>query len=160
MGSIGVATRRVRGGPLTGEVIDVTTQDNILMNLEFERGGLGQLLASFGTPETLAPWLELHFPMATLSFGGKSWEPDAPVSLYLDDDGPGATEAWSPLEIPRDEPGTVELGIIHFVDCLRGRATPRLTPEHARHVLDVILKTYASIASGSAEPTETTFEPM
>lgn len=159
MGSIGAATRRVRGGPLTGQVIDVTTPDHVLIHLEFAGGGLGQLLASFGTPETLAPWLEVHFPMATLSFGGKSWEADAPVSLYVDDDGPDGTEAWQrAIEIPRDEWGTVEAGIRHFVDCLRGRSIPRLTAEHARHVLDVMLKTYASIADGAAHATETTFE--
>jgi predicted dehydrogenase len=160
MGSIGVPRRRVRGGPLAGRDIEVTTPDHVLVHLAFANGGLGQLLASFGTPETLAPWLEVHFPMATMSFGGKSWEPDAPVSLYRDDDGPEAREAWQhDLPIPRDEWGTVESGIRHFVDCLRGRAAPRLTAEHARHVLDVILKTYASIADGMTHETETTFTP-
>lgn len=160
MGSIGVPTRRVRGGPLTGQAIEVTTPDHVLVHLEFAGGGLGQLLASFGTPETLAPWLELHFPMATLSFGGKSWEPDAPVSLYVDDDGPGAAEGWQHgVEVPREPWGTVEAGIRHFVDCLGGRARPRLTAEQARHVLDVMLKTYASIADGMTHDTETTFEP-
>jgi predicted dehydrogenase len=154
-----VATRRVRGGPLTGRVVDVTTPDNILIHLEFTNGGLGQLLASFGTPETLAPWLEVHFPMATLSFAGKSWEPDAPVSLYLDDDGPGATEGWQHgIDVPRDEPGPVEAGIRHFVECLRGGANPRLTAEHARHVLDIIVKAYASIGDGDSHATETTFD--
>lgn len=45
---------------------------------------------------------------------------------------------------------------MHFVSCLRGEEEPRLTAEYARHVLDVILKTYASIADGRAHDTETT----
>jgi predicted dehydrogenase len=158
MGAISAPRRRVRGGPLTGHFIDVTTPDHVLINLEFEHGGLGQLLASFGTPETMAPWLEVHFPMATLSFGGKSWEPDAPVTLYLDDDGPAAGEAWHHVHAPVDEWGTVESGIRHFVACLRGEAQPLLTPEHARHVLDITLQAYASIADGDSHRTETTFE--
>lgn len=158
MGAVSSPKRRVRGGPLTGEMIDVTTADHVLINLEFARGGLGQLLASFGTPSTLAPWLEVHFPMATLSFGGHSWELDAPVSLYLDDDGPGATEGWRHnIEVPPDDAGTVETGIRHFVACLRGEAMPILTAEHARHTLDIILKAYASIEDGRAHLTETTF---
>jgi predicted dehydrogenase len=158
MGAISTPTRRVRGGPLTGSTIEVTTSDHMLINLEFERGGLGQLLASFGTPSTLAPWLELHFPMTTVSFRGQSWEPDAPVSLYTDDDGPDAREAWEhDIEIPVDPHGVVEAGVRHFVACLRGDEEPVLTPEHARHTLDITLKAYASVADGQAHRTETTF---
>jgi predicted dehydrogenase len=158
MGSVSSPTRVVRGGPLTGRTIQVTTPDHVLINLEFTNGALGQLLASFGTPATRAPWLELHFPMATLSFSGQSWESDAPASLYLDDDGPDAREGWlDGIEVPLDEVGVVETGVIHFVACLRGETTPILTAEHARHVLDVTLKAYASIGDGRSHPTETTF---
>ncbi len=45
----------------------------------------------------------------------------------------------------------------HFIGCLRGEATPVLTAEHARHVLDIILKAYASIDDGRSHETETTF---
>ncbi len=82
MGSIAIPRRRVRGGPLTGRTIEVTTPDHVLIHLEFASGALGQLLASFGTPETLAPWLELHLTGGTVSFGGKSWEP-GPAGQHL-----------------------------------------------------------------------------
>ncbi len=158
MGSTAVPRRRIRGGPRTGEMIDVTTPDTILMNLEFAHGGLGQLLSSFGTPESLAPWLEVHFPTATLSFGGKSWEPDAPVSLYLDDDGPEGREGWQhELDAPQDPHGVVAAGVDHFVACLLGRERPVLTAEHARHVLDVILAAYASVQDGASHEVATTF---
>jgi predicted dehydrogenase len=158
MGAISSPTRRVRGGPLTGQTIEVATPDHILVNLEFARGGLGQLLASFGTPATQAPWLELHFPMATVSFRGESWDPGAPVSLYVDDDGPEAREGWqNDIEIPVDHIGVVETGVQHFVACLRGDAEPVLTAEHARHTLDVTLQAYASIADGRSHLTGTSF---
>jgi predicted dehydrogenase len=158
MGAISSPTRMVRGGPLTGQTVEVTTPDHILVNLEFANGTLGQLLASFGTPATRAPWLEVHFPMATISFSGQSWDADAPVSLYLDDDSPLGLEGWlEDVQVPRDDVGVVEAGVRHFVACLRGESTPVLTAEHARHVLDVILKIYASIGDGRSHPTETTF---
>lgn len=158
MGAIGVPRRRIRGGPLTGQAFEVTAPDHVLVNVEFAKGGLGQLLASFGTAATLAPWLEVHFPMATLSFGGHSWDLDAPVRLYLDDEGPSAREGWQrDPDIPRDVEGTPEAGIRHFVRVLRGEESPVLTAEHARHVLDVMLRTYDSIADGRAHPTSTTF---
>jgi predicted dehydrogenase len=158
MGAIGWPTRVVRGGPMTGQTIEVTTPDHVLINLEFESGALGQLLASFGTPATKAPWLELHFPMATISFGGQSWEEDAPVSIYVDDDGPDARERWiDDVEAPRDDVGVVETGVTHFVSCLCGEAEPLLTAEQARHVLDITLQAYASIADGQSHALGTTF---
>ena len=158
MGAISSPTRGVRGGPLTGQTIEVTTPDHILVNLEFANGALGQLLASFGTPNSRAPWLEVHFPMATISFSGQSYEPDAPVSLYVDDDSPLGLEGWlEDVQVPADEGGVVEAGVRHFVACLRGETEPVLTAEHARHVLDIILKTYLSIDDGASHPTETTY---
>jgi predicted dehydrogenase len=158
MGAIGSPTRMVRGGPLTGRTIEVTTPDHVLINMEFTNGALGQLLASFGTASTLAPWLEVHCTGATISFGGQSHDKDAPVSIYLDDDTPAATERWHhDADVPTDPHAVVETGVHHFIDVLRGEAQPILTAEHARHVLDVTLKAYASIGDGASHATETTF---
>jgi predicted dehydrogenase len=158
MGALAIPRRRVRGGPLTGRTIEVTTPDHMLINLELVSGALGQLLASFGTPETLAPWLELHLTGGTVSFGGKSWEPDAPVNVYTDDESDAAGEAWAMgVDAPRDRFGVVETGVRHFVACLLGEERPALTAEQARHVLEVILAAYASVADGRAQELSTTF---
>jgi predicted dehydrogenase len=93
-----------------------------------------------------------------VSFGGKSWELDAPVSIFEDDETDAAREGWQHgVDVPRDGFGTVEVGVRHFIGCLLGEEPPILTAEHARHVLDVILKAYASIADGQAHATETSF---
>jgi predicted dehydrogenase len=161
MGSIAIPRRRIRGGPLKGRTLEVTTPDHVLIQLEFESGALGQLLASFGTLDTLAPWLELHLEGGVVSLGGKSWELDAPVSVYTDDETDAGLEFWTQdAEVPRDEFGTVELGARHFIACLLGEETPILTAAHARHVLDIILKAYASIEDGRAHETETRFDPV
>jgi predicted dehydrogenase len=158
MGAIAIPRRRVRGGPLSGRTIEVTTADHVLVNLAFDSGALGQLLASFGTPQTLAPWLELHLTGGTVSFGGKSWEPDAPVSIYTDDESDAAREAWAmDVDAPRDRFGVVETGVRHFVGCLRGEERPVLTAEHARHVLEIILAAYASMDDGRVQELRTTF---
>jgi hypothetical protein len=75
MGTIALPRRRIRGGPKKGGTIEVTTPDHVLVQLEFASGVLGQLLASFGTLDTLAPWLELHFERGVVSFGASpgSW---------------------------------------------------------------------------------------
>ncbi len=106
----------------------------------------------------MAPGWKLHLTRGTVSFGGKSWDLDAPVSIYTDDESDAATEGWArDVAAPRDDVGVVETGVRHFVACLLGEERPVLTAEHARHVLDVILKAYASIEDGRAHHTETTF---
>ncbi len=160
MGTIGNPTRIVRAGPLAGQTIPVTSPDHVLINMEFANGALGQLLASFGTPSTLAPWLEFHFDHGTVSFGGRSHEKDAPISIYFDDDSQLGLEGWVhdiQLPPPGEPLPVVESGVAHFVSCLQGKDQPVLTAEHARHVLDIILKAYDSIADGESHNTETTF---
>jgi predicted dehydrogenase len=164
MGSIARPTRPVLGGPLRGTTIDVTTPDHVLIQLEFASGALGQLLASFGTSDTRAPWLEVHGTAGVVSFGGHSWERDAPIYLHLDDESlegppPGdEPEEWALVpNVPEDAFGTVGAGAIHFLRVLLGEEEAVLTARHARHVLDVIVKAYASMADGRAYDTETTF---
>jgi predicted dehydrogenase len=158
MGAISEPKRLVRAGPRAGQAIAVTTPDHVLMNLEFANGALGQLLTSFAAPGTQAPWLELHFTRGSLSFGGQSHDKDAPASIYFDDESDLGLEGW--IHGLRPPPpgqvrGVVESGVHHFIACLRGEETPVLTAEHARHVLDIILKAYESIDDGQAHQTET-----
>lgn len=161
MGTIAVPSRVVRAGPLAGQTIPVTTPDHVLMNMEFAEGGLGQLLTSFAAPATLAPWLELQFENGTISFGGESSDEEGPASMFVDDDSPLGLEGWvhglRPPP-PAEAIGVVEAGLNHFIACLRGEARPVLTAEHARHVLDIILKAYESIDDGGSHETETTFD--
>jgi predicted dehydrogenase len=158
MGAISEPTRMVRAGPLTGRSIPIASPDHVLMNLEFANGALGQLLSSFGAPGTQAPWLELQFTKGTISFPGKSWIPDAPASIFVDDDSALGLEGWvhglRPPP-PQDGRGVIQAGCAHFVACLRGEEVPVLTARHARHVLDIILKAYASIDDGRSHETET-----
>jgi predicted dehydrogenase len=157
MGSIALPTRRILGGPLAGRTIEVTTEDHVLMHLEFASGALGQLLASFATQDTRQPWLELHLERGVVSFGGKSWELDAPVLVH--DAAEGGHSGWHPArDLSPDDVGAVEAGVRHFVACLSGDETPVLTAEHARHVLEVILAAYESIADGRAHDLETRFD--
>ncbi|HEY7131429.1 MAG TPA: Gfo/Idh/MocA family oxidoreductase [Candidatus Limnocylindrales bacterium] len=158
MGSIALPVREIRGGPKTGGRIEVTTQDHVLVHLEFASGALGQLLASFATADTLQPWLELHLERGVVSFAGKSWDLAVPVSI-LDISSEATREAgWrAATEAPVDDVGAVEAGIRHFAACLAGEETPVLTAEHARHVLEIILAAYASMADGRTHDLGTTF---
>jgi predicted dehydrogenase len=160
MGAIARPERVVRAGSRAGERVQVTSPDHVLMNLEFASGALGTLLSSSAGAASLAPWLEFHFERATLSFDGDQYDKDSPASLYLDDESSLGLEGWikEVTPPPPAEPlPTVETGIAHFLACLRGEAQPILTAKHARHVLDIVLKAYASMDDGRIHDTETTF---
>ena len=158
MGTIALPQRIDRSsGPRRGGTIEVTTSDHMLIQLEFRSGALGQLLASFATADTLAPWLELHLERGVVSLGGRSWEPDIPINVF--DASNGAEEGtWQPATgVPVDDGRVVEQGARHFIRCLAEVEAPILTAQHARHVLEVILAAYESIESCCAVEIATTF---
>ena len=154
MGSIGIPTRVVRAGPLAGRTIEVTAPDHVLVHLEFAKGGIAQLLASFGTPATQAPWLELHFERGAISFPYASqYDGGAGASIYVDDEGPLGLEGWMhgiQPPPPHDALDLIEMGAVHFIGVLEGTEAPVLTAEHARHVLEIMLAASASIEDGAS----------
>jgi predicted dehydrogenase len=153
-GAIAIPERTVLAGPRAGAGIRVTSPDHVLINLEFASGALGQLLTSFAVPATRAPWLELQLTEGTISLNGDPWGPVTPADVYTIADGSWRPDDWSQ---PAGEQPLIGTGVEHFVACIRGESKPILTAEHARHVLEIILATYESIADGSARDLRTTF---
>ena len=153
MGAIGVPERVVESVRDRGRTFRVTAPDHVLVNLEFVSGALAHLLSSFGAHATRGPWLELHFERATLSFDGDQYDKDSPASLYVDGQWVGNVT----VPPPGEPLGVIETGAAHFLACVAGDERPILTAEHGRHVLDIILKTYASIEDGTSHLTETSF---
>ena len=50
-------------------------------------------------------------------------------------------------------------GIRHTIACIETGAKPVITPEHAYHVLEIMLKSMESGDTGQAIPVESTFTP-
>ena len=73
---------------------------------------------------------------------------------------PSASRAWThgiQPPPPGDPLDLVEMGAAHFIAVLRGEEAPVLTPEHARHVLEIMLAASASIDDGASHAVSTTF---
>jgi predicted dehydrogenase len=170
MGALAIPERTILAGARAGETMAVTTPDHVLINLEFAGGALGQLLSTFAMPATQAPWLEVHLTGGSISMAGDPFAADGPASFFVR---PGAAAAaagatgGAPLvdgwnhgltpPQPHDRFPLIGRGVEHFLACLAGEERPLLTAEHARHVLEIVLLGYASIADGCARELRTTF---
>lgn len=188
MGAIAIPERTIVGGPLAGGTMTVTSPDHVLMNLEFAGGALGRLLASFATPSTQSPWLEIQLTGGSISLTGDQFADDGPASVFARAEAAAAGEpAGEPVDgepsglpsqarnsvaglplvegwnhglvppPPRDAFPTVGHGVEHFLACLAGEATPVMTAEHARHVLEIVLLAYESMGDGRTRTLRTTF---
>lgn len=159
-GGIAIPQRRVLIPERYGEIVAVTTNDQLLIHLDFGEATFAQLLSSFAVPRSKAPALEIHGTDGTISIRQPIWyDVNAPVDLFLRDEAPGAAEDWQPAAPPAPSPVAhlIQAGPIHFVACLEGNEEPILTAAHATHVLEIIIKAEQSARAGHALTLETSF---
>jgi len=101
-----------------------------------------------------APQLELFGTEGTLSFVG--YRADPPIEIFVDDMARGVC-GWIRPEGRLPQPTTRAMGVAHVVDCLLDGKELILTPEHARHVIEIMNKAQESAQQGRALELETTF---
>ena len=67
-----------------------------------------------------------------------------------------ATEEWEefPVEGRR---WAIPIGLTHFAECLEQNKKPRITIEHARHVVEIMEKIYVAARTGRAQEITSTF---
>lgn len=152
-GGIAIPRRNVLIPRLRDQVIEVSTPDHLLIHLDFGDNCFAQVLASFATPHSKAPALEIHAEQGSVSMNQEDWyEPNAPIDLWRRDEGPVGTEHWEEVIPTGSSRATnqIQSGPEHFAAVLAGTEAPILTAEHATHVLEIILAAGQSITEGRA----------
>ncbi|TCO50394.1 putative dehydrogenase [Kribbella antiqua] len=149
-------TRTVRGGPFQGKTIDVTADDNVLMMLDFGASTFAVVDGTFNVNAGRGPKLEIFGREGTINLSGRPFGGEGPVLEIFQVDAPG----WVTPELP-DGDAVLALHravlVDHLADCVRTGAQPVLNLEHARHVLEIMLKADESASSGRAMELSTTF---
>ncbi|MGQ9629186.1 MAG: Gfo/Idh/MocA family protein [bacterium] len=116
---------------------DIAVEDNALLALEFVGGALGTVETS---------WTEWGRLDKTAIYGTEG-------TLYLTDDPqrPVAISSKAPIYggsngvfYPRIPQAPANLSHQHFVDCILEGKTPLATPQHQRHVVEVMMAAYRS----------------
>lgn len=136
-------------GPFAGKRIDVEIDDNSHLLLDFGDAQFAHLDASYCVEATLGPRLEIHGSEGTLALGGTSRE--VWLKHFRSADG-----EWREVELP-EAPPVRDLGVLHLVEVLRDGAELVLTPEHGRHLVEVLTKAPLAAAAGRTLEIETIF---
>jgi predicted dehydrogenase len=147
MSGIAIPERMIQGRPVA-----VEADDNTQVLLDFGAGRFASLTTGFTLQQYRGPGLELFGTEGTVNLVGDDWDPDG-YELWQNSAG-----CWQVFkETHPDWPWTD--GLRHLVECIRGATPLRATPEHALHVLEVMVKALDSGRDGVARTVESTFEP-
>lgn len=140
-----------------GEEIEVQTDDTFQITLEL--GGVAQgrsvlatVTTAFGMQQYLSPAVEVYGLDGTIQMLGDDWAPDG---LQVWQNSVGAWQTY--YSKSRYWPWTD--GLRHLIGCVHSGRKPYTRPDHAFHVLEIMLKAMQSAASGSTQRLTSTFEP-
>jgi predicted dehydrogenase len=156
--------RVIAAGPFQGTRIAVTAPDNNLLLLEFEGSVLAVVDGTFNVRAARSPQLEIFGLDGTLNVYDERPHPDAArVEASILGSG-GRLSDWQDLEDEAARNASARfrhlsrtLIIEHMADCLDTQTAPVLGPQHARHVLEIMVGAQQSARDGVTVPLLTTF---
>jgi predicted dehydrogenase len=134
-----------------GKMQKVETHDNAHLLLDWGNGTYASITTGFTIQKYDVPGLEIYGTDGVLYMDGEDW---APRGYRLWENSKGC---WQDFEDTSSWPWSD--GIRHFVDCIESGTAPLVTPEHAYHVLEIMLKSMESGDTGRAIEIESTFTP-
>jgi predicted dehydrogenase len=146
----GVAVPRRK---IHGRLMRVEAEDNAQVLLDFGQDCFAVVTTGFTLQQYRSPALEIYGTEGTLQMLGDDWDPDG-YELWQN-----AAGAWQVFkETTPDWPWTD--GLRHMVECIHEGKRPLVTPQHALHVLEILLKARQAGRSGKTLPLETTFNRL
>ena len=151
--------RRVLKGTAYEKRIAVTEDDLTMALLDFgescfvhlNTGWIGPTNPGLGRPAGPFPAAPSADPSGIVGMEGTIVGGRDRVRLYRNE-----TQEWEefPVEGRRWE---IPVGLTHFAECLAEGMKPRITIEHARHVVEIMEKIYVAARTGEAQDITTTF---
>jgi predicted dehydrogenase len=159
--------RYARGGTFDGLEIAATTDDNILLMLDFGDATFAFIDATFNVVTSKSAALELYGSAGTLIVNrpGMDIGPGRlPLELFRTDAVAGMSGWITPrsldAEPPADRTALLARAILveHLAECLVTGAPPVTGADRARHVLEIMLAAQTAASEGRTVDLETTFE--
>jgi predicted dehydrogenase len=147
MTGVAVPRRTINGQP-----IRVEAEDNAQVLLDFGNSCFATVMTGFTIQQYRGPGLELFGTEGTIYLHGDDWDPDG-YEIWQN-----AAGCWQYFKETHPKWPWTD-GLRHLVECIHSRTTPIVTPEHALHVLEVMLSAQASGRDGQVRLIESTFTP-
>lgn len=147
MAGTAIPDREVDGAPIRVEV-----EDTFQILLDFGDTRLACVTTGFCMQQYRSPAVELYGTTGTVQMMGDDWAPQG-YELWRNDVG-----AWQIYNDP-DPTWSWADGLRHLVDCVQRSVPPLITPEHAYHVLEIMLKSIDSARDGQARNLDSSFTP-
>jgi predicted dehydrogenase len=133
------------------ELIQVQTDDNMQLLLDFGDARYAVVTTGFTIQQYNVPGIELYGTTGTIQMIGEDWAPTG-YEMWQNDAG-----CWQVFREESNWPWSD--GIRHLIECIETGTPPAITPEHAYHALEIMLKSAESGRTGQALPIESTFTP-
>jgi predicted dehydrogenase len=137
---------------VNGKKIKVEVEDNVQIILDFGDAVLAVVTSGFTMQKYRSPAFELYGTQGTIQMLGDDWAPEG-YEIWQND-----VSAWQTY-YETDPHWQWTAGLPHLVECIRKKQKPQVTPEHAYHVLEIMLAAQASGRSGRAVTIKGSFAP-
>lgn len=134
------------------ELIAVQTDDTFQIVLQHESGALSTVTTAFGIQRYKGAALEVYGLDGTIQMLGDDWAP-AGLEYWQNDVG-----AWQLLD-SRSTYWPWTDGLSHLVECAISGTEPYTRPEHAFHVLDIMLSAMTAAETGQTQAVQSRFVP-
>ncbi len=135
-----------------GEMMQVQTDDNVQLCIEFANNCYGVVTTGFTIQQYRNAAIEIYGSKGTIQMLGDDWDPEG-YELWQNEVG-----AWKLY--PESDPNWPWTdGINHLVHCIRTGQRPIHDPAHAYHVIEIIEKARLLGKTGTIQSIESTFTP-
>lgn len=136
-----------------GRMMKVEAEDNAHVLMDFGDSVFAVVSTGFSMQQYRCPAIELYGTTGTMQMMGDDWDPEG-YELWQNSVGAwqvfGETDpAWPWVD-----------GLRHLVDCIRAGTRPLITPEHAYHVMEIMIKAQEAGRDGQARAIESTFPQL
>lgn len=151
--------RTVRSGKFNGKKIKANIlPDQYLISITFANGKIGFVDTGFSQKKSKAPQLEIFGDAGTIAVTQPYMKNPIP-DVYIDSAAVGM-RGWVTPDRWENPPKTLKSQcccLADLIDCIEKGTEPALSPEHARHVLEIMCKIPRAIKTGATVELETTF---
>jgi predicted dehydrogenase len=136
-----------------GQKIQVEAEDNAHLLLDFGNSVFAVVTTGFTMQAYRSPAIELYGSEGTLQMLGDDWAPGG-YEMWRK-----KTGHWEVFE-ETDPSWPWTDGLRHLVECIREGRRPLITPEHACHVLEIMIRAQEAGRDGQARPLQSSFTPL